>query len=37
MISGMKITEGNRHDSSHCYFDGVLAHKRDFRKMAREG
>jgi hypothetical protein len=25
MISGMKITEGNRHDSSQRYFDGILA------------
>ena len=33
MILGMKTTEGNVHDSSQCYFYGVLARKRDFWRM----
>ena len=30
MILRMKNTEGNRHDSSQRYFDGILAHETDF-------
>jgi hydroxymethylpyrimidine kinase/phosphomethylpyrimidine kinase len=37
MISGMKTTEGNVHDSSQRYFDGVLAHERDFWRMTLRG
>jgi hypothetical protein len=37
MISGMKITEGNRHDSSQRYFDGILDHETDFWRMTWKG
>ena len=37
MILVMKAAGGNRHGSSQRYFYGILAHERDFWKMAREG
>jgi hypothetical protein len=36
-ISGIKTTDGNVHDSSRRYFDGILAHERDFWRMTNRG